>query len=480
MLLLLWPIAWAAFELSPETGRGVAIGSALLYLLLGLVQMFRTGQQGHTLLALLLYLATFVGTFFLLRVVQYTEKEQAGATEGRPMEAPAMESQGAPAIQPVPTKEVSSTEEQEIAEPIIHTQEPAPVLQAAASSEPAAVESQVSPTISPVLMAAPPSRDDPVEDPLHQDLRVARDIQVSLLLASTLRLPGWEASTSFLPARELGGDLYDFIELDPYHRGIMIGDVTGKGIPAALHMAVTRTLFRMQAHQHPTPSEALIQINRSMIEQIPQGCVTMLYSHLNITDGSMCLANAGHNYPLLLGNSIRELMLNGLPLGIDGDYDYQEISAQLNPGEVLIFYTDGVVEATNPQGELFSFERLKDLLLNGTSKRPRTLTRQIVRAVKAFTEGAPQSDDITLVVLRRRYQDLHREIIEVSQDVLGVDKIELVKEQLEDMNLSADQPKEVWRAAILTLGNYVQDQWGRGASRELIQQLFLTLEGFFS
>jgi sigma-B regulation protein RsbU (phosphoserine phosphatase) len=313
---------------------------------------------------------------------------------------------------------------------------------------------------------------------LHQDLRVARDIQVSLLLASSPRLPGWEASTSFLPARQLGGDLYDFVEIDPTHRGLMIGDVTGKGIPAALHMAVARTLFRIEARQHSSPAEAMAQLNRSLIDQVPQGCVTLLYGHLNINDGTLRLANAGHNYPVLLDDAVHEIILDGLPLGIDGDYAYREVSTQMKPGDVLVFFTDGVVEAMNEGGELFGFERLRELLVLGSARRPRTVTRQIVRAVRAFTGGTPQSDDITLVVLRRRYQDQIQEMTEVARDVLGAEEGDSIREQLEDMGLPPDAPAEVWRAAILTLGGFVRDRLGQGPSRELMQQLFLTLESY--
>jgi sigma-B regulation protein RsbU (phosphoserine phosphatase) len=306
---------------------------------------------------------------------------------------------------------------------------------------------------------------------------MARDIQVTLLLASSPRLPGWEASTSFLPARELGGDLYDFVEIEPPTWGIMIGDVSGKGIPAALHMAVARTLFRMEARNKREPAQTLTSLNHNLIEQVPQGCVTLAYAHLNTADGSLRLANAGHNYPLLLNNSVHELALDGLPLGIDADYEFSETTAQLNPGDVLVFYTDGVVEAVDGQGEMFGFERLRQLLDETRLRRPRSLTRQIVRAVRAFTGDAPQSDDITLVVLRRRLKDRVQEMAEVALDVLGPEGSALLREHFAGLNVPADAPPDVWRAAVLTLGGPVRDRWGQGLSRELMQQLFLTLEG---
>ncbi len=416
-LLLLWPLTWAALKVPGAAGSGLFGGTSLLYLGLWLGRLLPGRISGHDVLALFLYLMAFAGVFFLVRVLVAARKEASGELPPAQASAPAPRPETLPAV-------VTN------------------------------------------------------DDLLHQDLRVARDIQVSLLLASSPHLPGWEASTSFLPARELGGDLYDFVELDSTHWGIMIGDVSGKGIPAALHMAVARTLFRIEARNHASPSLTLSRINQALIEQIPQGCVTLLYTHLDITDGTLHLANAGHNYPIILNETAREVELDGLPLGIDRDCTFDEATTQLQPGDVLLLYTDGVVEATNERGELFGFERLYRLLSESTSRRPRTLARQIVRAVRAFTGPQPQDDDITLVVLRRRYTDRVREMAEVAADILGPEGGRLLREQLEGLSLPTDAPMEVWRAAILTLAGPVRERWGQGPSRELLQQLFLTLEGY--
>lgn len=413
MLLALWPVAWAAIRLDKRTGMAIVASMEIIYLAFGLWQAWQNQNPSRAIMGLVLYVAALYSIFFLLR-----ERERVLSTT------------------------------------------------AVASPLPASV-----------AVAPPPPADPERDETLHQDLVVARDIQVSLLLASSPRLPGWESSTSFLPAQELGGDLYDFVEIDSPTWGIMIGDVTGKGIPAALHMAVARTLFRMEVRNGHDPAQTLELLNRYFIEQAPQGCVTLLYAHLNTADGSLRLANAGHNYPLLVNNSVHELALAGLPLGIDADYSFNETTAHLSPGDVLIFYTDGVVEATNADGELYGFERLRELLQGTQLRRPRSLTRQIVRAVRAFTGNIPQSDDITLVVLRRRYKDRVQEMTEVARDVLGQEGSIMVQEYFAGLNLPADASTETWRAAILTLGNQVRDQRGRGLSRELMQQLFLTLEG---
>lgn len=477
-LLLIWPTTWAALNLPWRLGLVQVTGGALIYLAIGLTYDYGPGEFVRAILAIILYLATFYGTLGLVHTLAGNLRADTPAPEqgapgpvaaeglhaGDPQKAPLQV--GAQAVAAGLTAEASV--------------ETAPAGATAAEVQDATARAET--TAGPAQeQSSLPEVDDSYlrsgEDPLYQDLRMARDIQVSLLLASTPRPPGWEVSTSFLPARELGGDLYDFIEIDEQHRGIMIGDVTGKGIPAALHMAVARTLFRMEAGRHIHPGDALTQLNRFLIEQVPQGCVTMLYASLDIAKGSLILSNAGHNYPILLDGSVHEIALDGLPLGIDDEYCYSEISTHLKPGDALIFYTDGIVEAVNKDEEYFGFERLHDLLANGKTRRPRTLTRQIVRAVRAFTGGTPQSDDITLVVLRRRYATPAEEMVAVTQDVLGLEAGDFVHEQLEQLALPADASKESWRAAILTLGSAVRDKWGQGQSRELMQQLFLSLEG---
>jgi sigma-B regulation protein RsbU (phosphoserine phosphatase) len=190
------------------------------------------------------------------------------------------------------------------------------------------------------------------------------------------------------------------------------------------------------------------------------------------------MANAGHNYPILLDESVHELVLDGLPLGIDGEYAYGETSARLKPGDVLVLYTDGVVEAVNPANEPFGFERLFQLLTESCVRRPRTLTRQIVRAVRSFSGATPQSDDITLLVLRRRHEDRVREMCEVAEDVLGMEGGDAFREKLEGLHLAPDAPLDAWRTAIMNVAAFARERWGQGVSRELTQQLLLTLEGF--
>src|SRR6185436_14115450 len=135
---------------------------------------------------------------------------------------------------------------------------------------------------------------------IEQDMLLARDIQQGLLLETVPRLPGWEISAVSLPARELGGDLYDFLPFANGWHGIMIGDVSGKGLPAALRMAVARTVFRHEARRGEGPGPTLAPVNNGVLSEIPQGMVTMLYVMLNTHNGGIRIANAGHNYPVVI------------------------------------------------------------------------------------------------------------------------------------------------------------------------------------
>ncbi|HEX9439041.1 MAG TPA: SpoIIE family protein phosphatase, partial [Roseiflexaceae bacterium] len=151
---------------------------------------------------------------------------------------------------------------------------------------------------------------------IEQDMLLARDIQQGLLLEAVPRLPGWEISAISMPARDLGGDLYDFLPIGDGWHGIMIGDVSGKGLPAALRMAVARTVFRHAARRGEPPGPTLADTNRGVLSEIPQGMVTMLYVLLDTRRGLLRIANAGHNYPVLIDRHVSEIELSGLPLGV--------------------------------------------------------------------------------------------------------------------------------------------------------------------
>jgi sigma-B regulation protein RsbU (phosphoserine phosphatase) len=233
------------------------------------------------------------------------------------------------------------------------------------------------------------------------ELHVAHEIQSSLMAPRELESGQWSIAAISVPAKEVGGDFYEYIPaLGNSIGGIAIGDVSGKGIPAALQMAVVRTIFRIEARRRIFPAETLTRVNQSLqTEMQTQGMVTLLYAFVDPIEGVMHYSNAGHNYPVLINHTVAELKLAGLPLGVDGDTEYDEKSVPIEPGTSVVFYTDGVVEAFNKEGELFGFERLMALLEASRDMEPKDLVHHVVQTVEAFAGGEPQSDDITIVVL---------------------------------------------------------------------------------
>lgn len=232
------------------------------------------------------------------------------------------------------------------------------------------------------------------------ELHVAHEIQSSLMAPRELESGQWLIAALSVPAKEVGGDFYEYIPaLGNSIGGIAIGDVSGKGIPAALQMAVVRTIFRIEARRRIFPAETLTRVNQSLQTEMPQGMVTLLYAFVDPIEGKMHYANAGHNYPVLINEHVEELKLTGLPLGVDGDTEYDEREVVVEPGSSIVFYTDGVVEAMNEQGEMFTFERLFEVLERYQKLAPKELVHRIMNEVQTFTGNAPQADDITVVVL---------------------------------------------------------------------------------
>ncbi len=308
---------------------------------------------------------------------------------------------------------------------------------------------------------------------------MARDIQQGLLLEAAPHLVGWEISAVSLPARTLGGDLYDFLPLGDGTQGIMIGDVSGKGLPAALRMAVARTVFRHEARRDDAPGPTLAAVNRGVLSEIPQGMVTMLYARLDPARGELRLANAGHTFPMIVNGKVIELELSGLPLGVDGDSDYVEASALLGPGDTVLLYTDGVLEAESPQGEIYSYERLEALITANSALKPRGLVSLLLHELRAWSAGM-QSDDITMVVLRRRLERLDAELRSIAADVLGAVRaaeLWVTLEPLIGADLAAAQAEE-WLGALPELLKLAQGRYGRGLARELNQQLRLAIEDY--
>jgi sigma-B regulation protein RsbU (phosphoserine phosphatase) len=310
---------------------------------------------------------------------------------------------------------------------------------------------------------------------IEQDLQMARDIQQGLLLEAVPRLPGWEISAVSLPARDLGGDLYDFLPLADGWHGIMIGDVSGKGLPAALRMAVARTVFRHEARRGDSPGPTLAAVNNSVLSEIPQGMVTMLYVMLDTQNGRVRVANAGHNYPVVINGQVHEVELTGLPLGVLGDSEYDEQSTMLRHGDTVLLYTDGVVEAINGQGEIFGYERLTQVLHAAEGLKPRALLAMLLHELRAWS-GTDQADDITMVILRRRQASLADELRSVAEDVLGRER---ALQLWDEATLPSEgEPTALWAEILPELVRATQTRYGRGLARELNGQLRLALEEY--
>jgi len=237
---------------------------------------------------------------------------------------------------------------------------------------------------------------------IEQELRVARLIQQTLLPKDLPALAGWKLARYYQPAREVGGDFYDFISFDDGRLGLVIGDVTDKGVPAALVMATTRSVLRTVAQRLLSPSKVLERVNNILCAEIPPKMfVTCLYAILDPASGQLLYANAGHDLPYQRHSSgVSELRATGMPLGLMPEMSYDEKQVMLAPGDFVLFYSDGLVEAHNPRYDMFGFPRLKRLVEE--CDRDIALIDFLLDELSTFTgPGWEQEDDVTLVALQR-------------------------------------------------------------------------------
>ena len=237
---------------------------------------------------------------------------------------------------------------------------------------------------------------------VEQELRVARSIQQASLPEKVPELEGWQISPFYQPAREVGGDFYDFLELPNGHLGLVVGDATGKGVPAALVMSTTCGMLRAVALTADSPGEVLERVNEAMSARIPANMfVTCFYCILEPESGRLLYANAGHDLPYLhQGGGAEELRARGMPLGLMQGTSYEEKEATLEAGDSVLFYSDGLVEAHNPQREMFGFPRLRRLVGEHAGLEP--LADFLMDELRSFTgDRWEQEDDITLVALQR-------------------------------------------------------------------------------
>jgi predicted ester cyclase len=241
---------------------------------------------------------------------------------------------------------------------------------------------------------------------VEQELLVARTIQQASLPKEVPQLEGWQISPRYQPAREVGGDFYDFHFLTEGRLGVVVGDATGKGVPAALVMSTTCGMLQVAAHalDSSSPSEVLERVNETLVARIPANMfVTCFYAILEPKRGSLRYANAGHDLPYLhrrSGDDAEELRARGMPLGLMPGMSYEEGDVSLREGESVLFYSDGLVEAHDPKGEMFGFPRLRALVAEHGEER--SLSDFLMEELYSFVgEGWEQEDDITLLTLRR-------------------------------------------------------------------------------
>jgi len=247
---------------------------------------------------------------------------------------------------------------------------------------------------------------------LENELAVAREIQLSLLPKHLPSVPDWEFASFYEAARQVGGDFYDFFDLPGEHRqlGVVVADVAGKGVPAALLMALSRTVIRARAMGGESPSAVLAQANELIGADSDSGLfLTAFYAALDTESGRMVYARAGHNPPLRVraeGSDVQELKAQGTVLGVFDEIDLEERAIDVAPGDLLVLYTDGVTEAMDEQNRLFGEARLRELLAANHGASAAQVLQSVVDAVREHAGQVAQSDDLTLLVVKRRGKDL--------------------------------------------------------------------------
>ena len=230
---------------------------------------------------------------------------------------------------------------------------------------------------------------------------VARAIQRDLFPKHP-QVAGFTFAAHCTPARETGGDFYDFIDLECGRVGVVVADVAGKSIPAALLMANARSTWPAAAAGGASPKAVLEWTNRVLCQDVgPWAFVTLFYAIIDPAESSLHFASAGHPPAILRHNSsLRELSANGLPLGLVPSAEYVEARVSLPPGDRIILYTDGIVESLDAQRRMFGFERFYDTLARLSAERPQVLVEEILSAVRDSSGPAEQVDDVTLLVIQ--------------------------------------------------------------------------------
>lgn len=240
------------------------------------------------------------------------------------------------------------------------------------------------------------------QEKVKQELLFARRIQQSFLPSSYPRIPGFELSAYNLPARHVGGDFYDFISL-PKKLAFFIGDVSGKGVPAALYMARTMHDFRSLSLRYEEPAKVLSELNKSLLERPGSGLfITSLYALLDIPRRKIFFANAGHLPPLRYREGKGEAIskASSPPLGVTKKIKFHTHKISLQKKDLFILYTDGLIESLNPEGQQFGVEGFLGLIPRYAHLAPLKFITEIIKELNAFTASAPSRDDLTLLALK--------------------------------------------------------------------------------
>ena len=266
----------------------------------------------------------------------------------------------------------------------------------------ATLAAQAAPAIRVAQLVREQAAEAAEKERLAQELRVATLIQQQFLPRELPRLPEWQIAAFYGPARAVGGDFYDFVELPDGRIGIAVGDVTDKGVPAALVMARTHSVLRAEASRLSSPGQILSRANDLLVPEMPARMfVTCLFAVLDPATGRIVIANAGHNLPFVRsGGTVTEIRATGMPLGLLPGIRYEEVEGTIAPDSNVLLYSDGLVEAHDSDREMFGFDRLRDALV--VDDAGSELLDRLLETLRTFTgPDHEQEDDITLVTLRR-------------------------------------------------------------------------------
>ncbi|NIO29112.1 MAG: SpoIIE family protein phosphatase [Candidatus Latescibacteria bacterium] len=239
---------------------------------------------------------------------------------------------------------------------------------------------------------------------VQEQIRLARQIQIDLLPKYPPQVPGYDIAGVSIPAQEVGGDYFDFMEVDKNKLVVCLGDVSGKGLPASLLMANLQATLRGQTLLDISAGECLTRSNRLLFRSTdPEKFATLFYGVLDAEEHRFCFSNAGHENPILLSDTDEpvRLAVGGLVLGVSGEFPFEEEMISLKRGDLLVIFSDGITEAGNEEDEQFGDQKLVDLVRKHRSESASGLIEKIVEAVREHTDKAQQMDDITIVVVRR-------------------------------------------------------------------------------